>query len=210
MTASIQNMAHDDHLHDDHHHEHLKEQAERDNFGFWLYILSDCMIFATLFACYGVMSGNFAQQTEPHEVFEVPFVLIETILLLVSSFTFGMAMLGLNKGNLKQIKLWMSITFVLGVSFVTMELYEFNNLAHEGVTPQLSGYWSAFFTLVATHGLHVTAGLIWMIVMFVSFSKRGLDHENVNRMNQLSVFWHFLDIIWICVFTFVYLLGQYS
>lgn len=197
-------------VHDAHHH-HEQQQAEWDLFGFWLYILSDCMIFATLFLIFGVMSGNYAQQIQPHQVFELPLVLAETLLLLVSSFTFGLIMLAMHKGNTAAMKLWMIVTFILGAGFICIELYEFHHLATvENVTPQLSGYWSIFFSLVGTHGLHVSAGLIWMIIMFIVLGKNGLTQANKNRMGMLSLFWHFLDIIWICVFSFVYLLGSLS
>lgn len=211
MTVMTESDIHGDH-HDDHddHHHHEQERAEWDLFGFWLYILSDCMIFATLFIAYGVMAGNFAHQTEPHEVFELGIVGAETLLLLVSSFTFGLIMLAMHKGKVGAMKLWMIVTFLLGAGFISLELYEFHHLVHIGVTPQLSGYWSIFFSLVATHGLHVTSGLIWMAIMFVMLTKNGITQPNKNRIGMLSIFWHFLDVIWICVFSFVYLIGYFA
>lgn len=194
--------------HDHTHHE--EEQASRDQFGFWLYILTDCLIFATLFATYAVMAKNFAGKTEPHEVFDLAYVAVETVLLLLSSFTFGLAMLAMRRMNQAKLKLWLYVTFLLGAGFITMELHEFHHLAREGVTPQLSGYWSIFFSLIGTHGLHVSAGLIWMIVMVIALNKIGLTAANRSRIAMLSLFWHFLDIIWICVFSFVYLLGAFA
>lgn len=198
------------HEHDHDHSQHEEERASRDQFGFWLYILTDCMIFATLFATYAVMSENFAGRTEPHEVFDLAYVAVETLLLLLSSFTFGLAMLAMHRANQAKLKRWLYLTFILGAGFIAMELHEFHHLAQEGVTPQLSGYWSIFFSLIGTHGLHVSTGLIWMIVMVIALNKTGLTAANRSRIAMLSLFWHFLDIIWICVFSFVYLLGAFA
>ena len=126
---------------------------------------------------------------------------------LFSSFTFGVAMLASHKENMPQTILWLVITGLLGLGFLSLELYEFYHFAHEGATPQTSGFWTAFFSLVGTHGLHVTAGLIWMIVLFFHFKRDGFSEANKMRLSFLSLFWHFLDIIWICVFSFVYLRG---
>lgn len=204
MTALTND--HDVHEHDDHHH-HDAEVADRYMFGFWLYIISDCLLFCTLFATYAVMSQNFANQITPHELFDLGFVAVETALLLFSSFTFGMAMLGANEENMAKTKGWLLVTALLGLGFLGMEIYEFVHFSHEGATPQTSGYWTAFYSLVATHGLHVTAGLIWMFILFIHFSRDGFSNENKIRLSCLSLFWHFLDIIWICVFSFVYLRG---
>lgn len=202
MTSSTINEHHDDH-----HHDHDAEVADRGYFGFWLYILSDCLLFGTLFATFAVMSQNFAGQITPKELFDLNFVAVETALLLLSSFTFGVAMLAANKENMGQTKLWLLITAALGLGFLGMEIYEFYHFSHEGATPQTSGYWTAFYSLVATHGLHVTAGLLWMAVLFVHFKRDGFSATNKLRLACLSMFWHFLDIIWICVFSFVYLQG---
>ncbi|MDO4643396.1 MAG: cytochrome o ubiquinol oxidase subunit III [Cardiobacteriaceae bacterium] len=190
------------------HHDHEQAKADREYFGFWVYIVSDCMIFATVFSVYATMSGNFAGKIRPQEVFDLWFVLIETLLLLVSSFTFGMAMLAAHARELPLLKRWLCVTFVLGAGFLGMELHEFHHLAHLGATPQASGYWTAFFTLVGTHGLHVFSGLVWMIILFFHFRRNGLDADNRSRLACLSLFWHFLDVIWICVFSFVYLMGS--
>lgn len=206
MTSTTLNQADEQlHDHDDHHHDHDVEVADRYVFGFWLYIISDCLLFGTLFASYAVMSQSFAGQITPKELFDMTLLAIQTGLLLFSSFTFGMAMLGANEENMARMKQWLIITAILGAGFLGLELYEFNHFAHEGATPQTSGYWSAFFSLVATHGLHVTVGLVWMAVLFAHFNRDGFTNENKIRLACLSLFWHFLDIIWICVFSFVYL-----
>ena len=195
-----------DHEHDDHHN-HDAEVADRYLFGFWLYIISDCLLFSTLFATYAVMGQSFGNGVRPEELFELNFVAIETALLLLSSFTFGMAMLGANVENMAKTKFWLIITALLGLGFLGMEIYEFVHFSHEGATPQTSGYWTSFFSLVGTHGLHVTAGLTWMFFLFIHFNRDGFSNENKIRLSCLSLFWHFLDIIWICVFSFVYLRG---
>ncbi|MBX3563635.1 MAG: cytochrome o ubiquinol oxidase subunit III [Sphingomonas sp.] len=175
--------------------------------GFWIYLMSDALIFATLFATYGVLSSAFAGGPTPREIFELPLVAVNTALLLVSSITYGFAMIAMQEGKLSGVRLWLIVTGLLGAGFVGIELYEFGNLIHEGATPQTSAFLSAFFTLVATHGLHVTFGIIWLVVMLVQLGQRGLHPENQRRLMCLSMFWHFLDIVWIGVFTFVYLLG---
>lgn len=203
MTSATSPDLHQDEHHDEHHH----DATDTNLFGFWVYILTDCLLFATLFATYAVMSQSYASAITPQELFSLDFVLGETALLLLSSFTFGLAMLQANKDNLKGVMVWLIVTLFLGIGFLCMEVYEFIHFAHEGATPQASGYWSAFFSLVATHGLHVTAGSIWMLILFVHFKRDGLDSTNKFRLACLSLFWHFLDVIWICVFSFVYLLG---
>ena len=175
--------------------------------GFWIYLMSDALIFATLFATYGVLSTAYAGGPSPREIFELPLVALNTGLLLVSSITYGFAMIAMHDGKLRGTQAWLVVTGLLGIGFVGIELYEFGTLIHEGATPQTSAFLSAFFTLVATHGLHVTFGIIWIGVMLVQLNQRGLIGENQRRLTCLSMFWHFLDVIWIGVFTFVYLLG---
>lgn len=175
--------------------------------GFWIYLMSDALIFATLFATYGVLSTSYAGGPAPHEIFELPLVAVNTALLLVSSITYGFAVIAMQEDKLRATQLWLAITGLLGAGFVGIELYEFANLIHEGATPQRSAFLSAFFTLVSTHGLHVTFGIIWVGVMLVQLNQRGLVADNKRRLMCLSMFWHFLDVVWIGVFTFVYLLG---
>jgi cytochrome o ubiquinol oxidase subunit 3 len=175
--------------------------------GFWIYLMSDALIFATLFATYGVLSGATAGGPTPHEIFKLPLVALNTAILLVSSITYGFAMIAMQEDKLGGTRLWLVVTGLLGAAFVGVELYEFGHLIHEGATPQTSAFLSAFFTLVSTHGLHVTFGIVWLCVMLVQLSQRGLIPENRRRLMCLSMFWHFLDVVWIGVFTFVYLLG---
>jgi cytochrome o ubiquinol oxidase subunit 3 len=176
--------------------------------GFWIYLMSDALIFAALFATYGVLSGSFAGGPSPREIFELPLVALNTAILLVSSITYGFAMLAVDKGRTRTVQAWLVVTALLGMSFVAVELFEFGKLAAEGATPQRSGFLSAFFTLVSTHGLHVSAGILWIGIMLVQVGRKGLNAVNKRRLLCLSMFWHFLDVVWIGVFTFVYLLGM--
>jgi cytochrome o ubiquinol oxidase subunit 3 len=187
--------------------EPLVKQNSKTMLGFWIYLMTDCVLFASLFATYAVLRGSTFGGPSGKELFDLPFVLIETLLLLTSSFTVGLAMLGLHQRSRKQVLVWLAVTFVLGVSFLVMELTEFANLAGEGNSWSRSGFLSAFFTLVGTHGLHIATGLLWMIVAGYQILTRGLTESISRRLTLLSLFWHFLDIIWIFIFTIVYLMG---
>ncbi|WP_416772820.1 cytochrome o ubiquinol oxidase subunit III [Pseudomonas sp. RHF3.3-3] len=191
-----------------HNHEQGHEDAgSLKVFGFWVYLMTDCILFATLFASYAVLRDNVAGGPSTVDIFELPYVLGETLLLLLSSMTYGYAMLALNRGAAGQVIRWLGLTFLLGSAFVGMEINEFHHLVQEGYGPARSGFLSAFFTLVATHGLHVAIGLIWMAVLMCQVARRGITGTTAMRLSCLSLFWHFLDVIWICVFTVVYLLG---
>lgn len=175
--------------------------------GFWLYLMSDCLIFAMLFAAFGVLGGAYAAGPAPKDLFDLPLVALNTAFLLVSSLTYGLAMLAMEQGRKTQVQAWLAVTGVLGLSFLAVELYEFAHLIHLGATPQRSAFLTSFFTLVGTHGLHVAFGLIWLATLMIQVQRRGLIAANRRRLMCLSMFWHFLDVIWIGVFTFVYLLG---
>ena len=176
--------------------------------GFWIYLMTDALIFATLFATYGVVSTSYAGGPAPRDIFELPLVALNTALLLISSITFGMASIASEEGKVRETQLWLVVTALFGLGFVGVELYEFGTLIAEGATPQRSAFLSGFFTLVGTHGLHVTFGLIWIAIMLVQVGQRGLIPENKRRLQCLGMFWHLLDVVWIGVFTFVYLLGM--
>ena len=189
---------------------HLAHEPHPENgtsLGFWLYLMSDCLIFAALFATYGVLGRNYAAGPTGKELFDLGLVAINTAFLLMSSITFGFAMLQKQKKNVNGTLLWLAITGLLGLAFLCVELYEFHHLIHEGAGPTRSAFLSSFFTLVGTHGIHVTFGLIWLITLMIQIKKHGLIEANVRRINCLSMFWHFLDVVWIGVFTFVYLMG---
>jgi cytochrome o ubiquinol oxidase subunit 3 len=186
------------------------EQREEDSktlLGFWVYIMTDCVLFATLFAAFAVLRHSTFGGPGGGELFSLPFVLAETLILLTSSFTAGLGLLAAHRGDKQKVLLWFGITFLLGLSFLGLELHEFAKLAHEGNSWRRSGFLSAFFTLVGTHGLHITLGLTWMLVLLPQIMKRGLDRVSLRRLTMLSLFWHFLDVIWIFIFSIVYLLG---
>jgi cytochrome o ubiquinol oxidase subunit III len=191
-------------LHHGAHHEH-HDDGSKTTFGFWIYLMSDCLIFATLFATFGVLSNATAGGPSGRELFDLRYVLGETLLLLASSYTFGMAMLSSHAQRRSGVVAWLVITFLFGAGFVGMEVVEFAKLVHEGHGPNVSAYLSAYFTLVGTHGLHVTCGLLWIGMMTHQVMKYGLTDVTRRRLACLSLFWHFLDLIWICVFTIVYL-----
>jgi cytochrome o ubiquinol oxidase subunit 3 len=175
--------------------------------GFWLYLMSDCLIFAALFAVYGVLGRSYAAGPSGADLFDLPLVALNTSMLLLSSITYGFAMLEMQKKKLNGTLVWLGITGLLGCVFIGLELYEFAHLIHEGAGPQRSAFLSAFFALVGTHGLHVSFGIVWLVVLMVQLKQRGLVGENRRRLMCLSMFWHFLDVVWIGVFTFVYLMG---
>jgi len=191
-----------------HAHEHDHHDAGSNKiFGFWIYLMTDCVLFASIFATYAVLSNSFAGGPTGKELFELPYVLGETMLLLISSMTFGLSVLALHKGNKAQVIAWLIVTFLLGLGFIVMEINEFHHLIAAGNGPSRRAFLSAFFTLVGTHGLHVFCGLIWMLVMMLQVTKKGLTPEVNTRLMCLSLFWHFLDLVWIGVFTIIYLMG---
>jgi cytochrome o ubiquinol oxidase subunit 3 len=175
--------------------------------GFWIYLMSDCLVFACLFAAYAVLGRNYAAGATGAEIFDLPLVAVNTSLLLISSITFGFAMLEMQKKNMRATLIWLAITGLLGAGFISLELKEFISLVLEGNGPNRSGFLTSFFSLVGTHGLHVTFGIVWLITLITQLSKHGFTAANRRRMMCLSMFWHFLDVVWIGVFTFVYLMG---
>ena len=187
--------------------EHEHPDGASTMLGFWMCLMSDCLIFAVLFAAYAVLGNSYAGGPSPKEIFELPLVAVNTAMLLFSSITYGFAMLSMEEGRQRVMQMWLVFTGLFGLAFLSIEMYEFANLIHEGAGPTRSAFLSSFFTLVGTHGLHVTMGLIWLVTLMVQVQKHGLIAANKRRLMCLSMFWHFLDVIWIGVFTFVYLMG---
>lgn len=188
----------------------LTLQQENDNktlFGFWVYIMTDCLLFGTLFAIFVVLQDNTNGGPPARELFSLPHALAETLLLLTSSFTCALANLAANRNDKNRVLLAFGLTFLLGVSFLILELTEFTQLYQEGNSWQRSGFLSAFFTLVGTHGLHITTGLLWMIILLIPIFRQGLTPLSLKRLKCLRLFWHFLDVVWVFIFTLVYLMG---
>lgn len=184
-----------------------RDSTSKTIFGFWIYLMTDCILFASLFATYAVLRNNSFGGEGEKELFSLPFVLTETLILLTSSFICGIALIAVHRRQKRQALLLLSIVMALGLAFIGMELYEFNKLYQEGNSWQRSGFLSAFFTLIGTHGLHIIVGLIWGFTLIGQIIKRGFTSGVVRRLTLFSLFWHFLDIIWIFIFTIVYLMG---
>lgn len=176
-------------------------------FGFWVYLMTDLVLFAALFASYIVLRKGTFGGPSGHEIFEMPLVLTETLILLTSSFACAMGMLGIHKKSKKISVLWFAITFILGLAFLTIEISEFTKLIKEGHGPSQSAFLSSFFTLVGTHGMHITVGLLWMGTEMFRILFHSLSKQNVSRIFRMVIFWHFLDFVWIFIFTTVYGMG---
>ena len=185
--------------------EHEEAGADRAIFGFWVYLMTDLLMFSILFAAYSVLHGNTLGGESGRELFSQPVALTETLLLLTSSFTCGIGMYRARQGNKNQVLVWFGITFVLGLAFLGLEINEFAKFFREGHTLRSNGFLSSFFILVGTHGAHITSGLLWMGTTLGVVAVRGLKDSLVRKLSLLSLFWHFLDIVWIFIFTFVYL-----
>ncbi len=176
-------------------------------FGFWLYLLTDLLVFAVLFATFAVLRHGTASGPAGADIFDLSLVLGETMALLLSSLTCGLGMLFVYREQVTKALLLFGATFVLGATFLGLEIFEFNHLIHEGYTPQTSGFLSSYYALVGTHGLHIAVGLLWLGIMLVYILRRGINNSATRKLGLLSIYWHFLDIVWIFIFTVVYLMG---
>ncbi|MDA3887815.1 MAG: cytochrome c oxidase subunit 3 [Allgaiera sp.] len=189
-----------------HHHDRAATQLS----GFWLFMMSDLILFGCFFATYGTMLGkpSLAGGPGPKDVFEMSGVVIETAALLLSTFTFGLASIAIKYDRPKrEILTWLIVTLLLGATFLGFELKEFITMFHDGAVPQRSGFLSAFFGLVPLHGIHVTSGSIWLLIMIITIAKNGVTDLTKSRLARLALFWHFLDLIWVGIFSVVYLGG---
>ncbi len=185
----------------------IQKETETSLLGFWIYMMTDCIVFASLFAVFIVLRNNTAGGKAGSDLFSLSFILTETIILLTSSFTSGLALLAAQRSHLKQTVIWLCTTGLLGTSFLILELHEFTKLDHSGNSWRGSAFLSSYFTLVGTHGLHITIGLLWLFATLGYLYKKGLNEVSVRRITMFSIFWHFLDIVWIFIFSVVYLLG---
>ena len=188
-----------------HHEDHEAEANDKVMFGFWVYLMTDLLMFAVLFAVYAVLNGKTMGGESGRELFSLPLALTGTLILLISSFTCGIGMIAARQHNKNQVLLWFGVTFALGLAFLGLEMKEFTALIHEGQTLRTNAFLSSFYVLVGTHGLHITSGLLWMAITLVYIMKRGLNSHMLRKLAMLSLFWHFLDIVWIFIFTVVYL-----
>jgi len=188
-------------------HDFREESFSNTIFGFWLYLMTDCLLFATLFCTFAVLHSQTANGPTSVQIFDLKLVFTETLILLLSSFTSGLALLASLKNKKSQMFLWLGLSFILGAMFVSIELFEFNSLIFEGASFQRSAFLSSYFTLVGTHGLHVSFGLLFLAVLIVQLIVCGITVETFRRLVLFNMFWHFLDLVWIFIFTFVYLMG---
>ena len=187
-------------IHSDHH-------TENSLFGFWIYIMTDLIMFAALFATFAALRNSTFGGPSAQQIISLPFVLTETFILLFSSFTCGLALLASQQNKIKMLISWLTVTFILGATFLVMELTEFSRLAADGNGPQRSAFLSSYFALVGTHGAHIAVGLLWMVVSAIVILRRGLTAKTSNQLARLALFWHFLDIVWIFIFSIVYMMG---
>jgi cytochrome o ubiquinol oxidase subunit 3 len=185
----------------------MREHDDNATLGFWIYLMTDLVIFAGLFAAYAVLRNNNFGGPTSDQLFSLPMALAETLILLTSSFTCGLAMLALDREKRNHVIGWLSATFALGATFLVLELTEFSHFIAEGAGWQRSAFLSSFFTLVGTHGLHIAVGLLWIIVSIAQLSFRGLTPFTASKLKRFALFWHFLDLVWIFIFTIVYLMG---
>lgn len=179
----------------------------KTSLGFWLYLMTDCILFASLFATFAVLRDATAGGPSGAEIFEMPMVLAETLLLLTSSFTAGLALLALRQKKRAQLITWLVVTFLFGAAFLVIELQEFAVLIAEDYSWQRSAFLTSFFVLVGTHGLHILIGLLWLGVMLAVLLRRGITSKVTRQLKLFALFWHFLDLVWIFIFTVVYLMG---
>lgn len=185
--------------------EHEAAATDRLMFGFWVYLMTDLLMFAVLFAVYAVLQNSTLGGPTSRDLFNPTLGLANTLILLTSSFTAGIGMIAARRGQKERVMRWFGLTFILGLAFLGIELYEFAELIHGGHSWTVNAFLSSFFALVGTHGLHITSGLLWLGILLVYIQKRGLTKSNTRKLALLSLFWHFLDIVWIFIFSVVYL-----
>jgi len=190
--------------------EYQTEQNRMNILGFWIFLGAEIILFGTLFAMYGVLNARYAGGPTPKDLFEIKGIMIETILLLTSSFTCGLAIYEMRRNNRNGLLLWFIITLLLGAGFVFMEVTEFINYVHEGATMQTSAFLSSFFVLLGTHGLHVSMGIGWATMVIIQILRKGLTPVTARKTYIIGLYWHFLDVVWIFIFTFVYLARMVS
>ncbi|MFM9328624.1 cytochrome aa3 quinol oxidase subunit III [Paenibacillus mesotrionivorans] len=188
--------------------EYRTEQSRMNILGFWIFLGAEIVLFATLFGVYAALYHRYAGGPTHQDLINIRDVLIQTVLLLTSSFTCGLAILQMRRGSLKGLIGWLVVTLLLGAGFLFMEINEFAHYIHEGATMQTSAFLSSFFVLLGTHGLHVTFGIGWAILIIIQLLQRGLTPVTTRKAFIIGLYWHFLDVVWIFIYTFVYLKGM--
>lgn len=188
-------------------HETREEVSDTKVFGFWVYLMTDLVIFASLFACFLVLHRNTFGGPSAKDLFHLPSALAETVILLFSSFTCSLGMISVHRQAKIWAMIWFLLTFALGVAFLTLEISEFIDFVNKGASWRRSAFLSSFFTLVGTHGLHISIGLLWMAVMMFRILLRPLGRHSLSKIFCMTLFWHFLDVVWIFIFTVVYGMG---
>jgi cytochrome aa3-600 menaquinol oxidase subunit III len=183
-------------------------QSRMNILGFWIFLGAEIVLFATLFGVYAVLYQRYAGGPTHQDLINIRDVMIQTFLLLTSSFTCGIAILEMRRGNLNKLITWLVITLLLGAGFLFMEINEFRHYIHEGATMQTSAFLSSFFVLLGTHGLHVAMGIGWAVLIIIQLLQRGLTPVTARKTFIIGLYWHFLDVVWIFIYTFVYLKGM--
>ena len=200
MTTEVLNDHHE-------HHDHHQEIASKVTFGFWIYILTDCIMFASLFATYSVLHNNTYGSISIHDIVCLPYTLVQTLILLVSTLTNGFMFSNILKRRPGHTMFWLGVTFILGILFFAMGMHEFIDLIHKGYNWQGSAFLSSFFVLSATLYIHIIVGLLWMIILMIQLSMKNVTHTMKTRFTCFGLFWNYLNIIWVIIFTIVYLMG---
>lgn len=188
--------------------EYQSEQSRLNILGFWIFLGAEIVLFATLFGVYGVLGERYADGPTLKDIIDMNGVMIQTLLLLTSSFTCGLVIFEMRRNNLKGLLIWLVVTLLLGAGFLFMEVKEFMHYVHEGATIQTSAALSSLFTLLGTHGLHVTLGIGWAVMIIIQLVRRGLTPVTARKTFIIGLYWHFLDVVWIFIYTFVYLKGM--
>ena len=183
------------------------EKSQIATLGLWIYLMTDLMLFASLFATFMVLRNNTAGGPAAADIFNMPYVLIETLVLLFSSLMCGLAFISAKFGRLRDMRIYLGLTILFGVIFLGMELYEFSQLVGEGHSWSVSAFLSSYFTLVGAHGLHIAVGLLWASILFVRLLNRPLEPNGLRKLGLFTIFWHFLELVWIFIFSVVYLIG---
>jgi cytochrome o ubiquinol oxidase subunit 3 len=207
MKAEKHDISHDHDAHHGLHFSHTDQIASKVTFGFWIYVMTDAIMFATLFAVYAVLHNNIYGGPGIKDVASLPHMLMQTIVLIVGAFTYGLSFVGFYKGKISRVFFWLAVTFLLGLLFLGIEINDCTDLMAKGYSWKNSAFLSSYFTLLAVHALHVLVALLWMFVLFFQLANQRLTVVMRTRFICLGLFWNFLNLMWITAFTIVFLMG---